>query len=85
MTSKQTVARRTVATQTEPLDSVYVTQFGECYHRDRKCHGLRDAFRVYEKANVSNLWLIRRIEYFSRDSRIVESHREVSQAVLAAS
>ena len=25
------------------------TQFGECHHRDRKCHGLRNASRVHEK------------------------------------
>ena len=31
------------------------------------------------EANVSNLWLIRRIESYSRESR---THREVSQAVL---
>ena len=31
------------------------------------------------EANVSNLWLIRFIESFSRESRIVESHREVSR------
>ena len=42
----------TVATQTEPCgisDSVYVSQFGECYHRDCQCHGLRNASRVYER------------------------------------
>ena len=52
VTSKQNVARRTVATQTEPCglrNSLYVTQFGECYHRHRKCHhGLRNASRVNE-------------------------------------
>ena len=49
MASKQTVARGTVATQTEPMDSVNVSQFGDCDHRDRKFHGLRNASRVYEK------------------------------------
>ena len=34
------------------------------------------------EANVSNLLLMRRIVSFSRERRIVESHREVSQAVL---
>ena len=40
---------RTVTTQTEPFDigdCVHVSQFGECYHTDRKCHGLRNASRV---------------------------------------
>ena len=57
MMSKQLSARRTVATRTEPLnigDCVYVSQFGACYHRDHKCHGLRNASRVQEKRTVGD-------------------------------
>ena len=52
VTNRQT-ARRTVAPQTELLD-VYVSQYGEIYHRDHKCHGLRNASRVQEKRTCQN-------------------------------
>ena len=52
VTSKQNGARRTVATQTEHSgisDCVYVSQFVECFHRHRKCHGLSSASQVDER------------------------------------
>ena len=83
VTSKQNGARRTVPTQTEPSgisDCVYVSQFGECYHRDRKCHGLRNASRVNERASVSKSVVGQK--HRITQPKIVESHRGVSQAVL---
>ena len=49
---KQNGAQRTVATQTElrfTSDCVYVSKFGTGYHRDGKCHGLRNTSRVNER------------------------------------
>ena len=41
-----------------PLTSVTAcmfTQFGECHHRDRKCHGLRNASRCTRSERVKSV------------------------------
>ena len=68
VTSQQNGAQRTVTTQTEP------SGISDCVCVCRslvvagKCHGLgNERISSEGEANVTNLWLVRSIESFSRE------------------
>ena len=79
VTSKQTGARRTLATQTQP-DCVYVSQFGECCHGDRKCHRLRTASRVNEKRTCQLCGWPEALNHSAENLRIVSRRQPGSAA-----